>query len=63
MEEDMKDFFKEFMDETIAMFKSCSKYLKFIFVILLFLFSSLFQLIPISLFNIDVNKFKNNDVE
>lgn len=55
MEENMKDFFKEFMDETIAMFKSCSKYLKFIFVIFLFLFSSLFQLIPISLFNIDIN--------
>ena len=47
------DFFKEFWDEVVLYIKSISKYFKFIFIILLFLLSSLFKMIPILIFNID----------
>ena len=47
------DFFKEFWDEVVLYMKSISKYLRFLFIILLFLLSSLFKMIPILLFNID----------
>jgi len=49
------DFLKEFYQECVEYVKSISKYLKFIVVLLLFLLSSIFKMIPILIFNIDTD--------
>lgn len=51
----MITFFNDFFNETIEYFISISKYIKFVFVIILFFISPIFQFIPIYLFNIDMN--------
>ena len=49
------EFIKDFFNELFSMFKPYYKYIRFFLVFILFFLSSLFQLIPISLFNIDIN--------
>lgn len=46
---------KEFLLEVKSFFKTYYKFFRFIIIILLFLLSSLFKLIPIYIFNIDSN--------
>ena len=50
---------KEFINETKNVLLDIKKYVVFVFVILVFLLSSLFQIIPIKLFNLDVKNITN----
>lgn len=52
-------FIKDFFNEMVAMIKPYCKYIKFSFVFILFFISSIFQLIPIMLLNIDINSISN----
>lgn len=54
------DFIKDFFNEMISMFKPYYKYIRFFLVIILFFLSSIFQVIPITIFNIDINNMSNN---
>lgn len=56
----MLNFLKDFFQEMIGLFKSIAKYIRFIGVIILFLLSALWQLIPIYLFKIDINNITND---
>ncbi len=49
------NFLKEFVVETENLIKEKMTYIRFTLIVLLFLLSSLFQLIPIHLFKLDVN--------
>lgn len=55
----MVNFIKEFCLEVKDTLKPIYKYLRFFIIILLFLLSSSFKLIPIYLFNIDPNNVSN----
>ena len=50
---------KDFINETKNVLLDIKKYVVFVFVILVFLLSSLFQIIPIKLFNLDVKNITN----
>lgn len=52
---------KEFFEDTKVFLKTYGKYLKFCLVILCFLLSSIFKLIPIIIFNIDVSNLSYNE--
>jgi len=54
------NFIKDFFNEMISMFKPYYKYIRFFLVLLLFFTSSMFQIIPIKIFNLDINNISND---
>jgi len=52
-------FIKDFCHEFVLMFKPYYKYIRFFIVFFLFFTSSIFQLIPISIFKLDINNIND----
>ena len=50
---------KDFCNEFILIFKPYNKYIRFFIVFFLFFTSSIFQLIPISILNLDINNIQD----